>query len=78
MDDNTNKTEDIGRPLFVRVHDHQEHSLLTASGRDRVEFRGLINLLTLLLISYNAHNILVSIEENGFVLAQVFGSLAQG
>ena len=72
MDDNSGKTEEIGRPLFVRVHDHQEHSLLTASGRDRVEFRGLINLLTLLLISYNLQSVLLSLETHGFVLHDVW------
>jgi len=68
MDDNAGKTNDIGRPLLARVHDHFESSLLQANGQ-RVEFRGLINLLTLLLMSYNLQSILESLEKRGFVLS---------
>lgn len=68
MDDAAGKVSDIGRPLFVRVHDHFASSMLSASSKT-VEFRGMINLLTLLLVSYNLQSVLVSIEQHGFVLS---------
>ena len=68
MDDASGKVQDIGRPLFVRVHDHFASSMLSASSKT-VEFRGMINLLTLLLVSYNLQSVLQSIEEHGFILS---------
>ena len=69
--------KEIGRPLTHSVHDKKHKSLLSKLfdesaesqiGTQRVQLKGIVNLLVLLLLITNIKNILVSIQQRGFTL----------
>ena len=63
-----NKTlANVGRPLHVQIHD-SSHSSVLSSDSDKIQFRGLVNLLVLLLFSYTFRAIFISLEKYNFVL----------
>lgn len=52
----------------MRCHNAAQHSFLSAKNKDAIEFKGLLNLLVLLLLSYNFRAVVESLEERNLVL----------
>ncbi len=61
LDDNQEFLKNIGRPLNVQIHSESAASLLSYND-DKVQFRGLVNLLILLLVTYAVRQIMSSLE----------------
>lgn len=62
-----NNLTDIGRPLTVVYHDAYHKSLLSDRNKS-IELKGLVNLLVLLLITYNLKKAIKSFQMEGFVM----------
>lgn len=71
--------KEIGRPLTLTVHERKSQSLLSKlfhdttdiqGGSQRVQLKGMVNLLILLLLVTNIRNILISIQKRGFTLRE--------
>jgi glycyl-tRNA synthetase alpha subunit len=61
----------------VEPHDRAHHSFLSVKNTDQVSLQGLVNLLILLLISYNIRAVVQSLEERNLVLWDVFKEFGQ-
>jgi len=57
----------IGRPLAMQIHDSVHSSILSSESGD-VPFRGLVNLLVLILLTYTIRALIESLEKHNFVL----------
>jgi hypothetical protein len=57
----------IGRPLAVQIHD-STHTSILSSDSENIEFRGLVNLLVLLLLTYTIRAVIDSLNKHNFIL----------
>lgn len=73
--------KEIGRPLTLTVHEKKSQSLLSklfhestdlqgSGSGQRVQLKGMINLLVLLLMVTNIRTFLTSIQKRGFTLRE--------
>lgn len=75
--------DEIGRPLTFIVHDGAFPSLLSSDAEDSngkgnpTELRGIVNLLSILLVTSNLNNILKKVHENGFRMAESYNILLE-
>jgi hypothetical protein len=67
MDDQRKNLSNIGRPLTVQIHD-SHHSSILSSDSQNIQFRGLVNLLVLILLTYTIRALIASLETHDFVL----------
>jgi hypothetical protein len=54
--------------MTVEPHDRCHHSFLSTKNTDEVSLHGIVNLLILLLASYNFRAVVQSLEERNLVL----------
>ena len=62
--------KEVGRPLTIETHDKQHYSLLSDAFKDdkgkKIDMKGVLNLLLLLLFITNVKNVLISYKLHGF------------
>eukprot|EP00347_Sterkiella_histriomuscorum_P005011 403358242 len=66
IEENNKYLQDIGRPLTVQIHETSHKSYLSVNP-DKIQFRGLVNLLVLILLSYTVRAVVQSLEEHDFI-----------
>ena len=66
LDEFKKNLNNIGRPLTIQLHNQKENSYLSSTS-DKIQLKGLVNLLSLLLITYNIRAMIDSIEEHNFI-----------
>lgn len=66
--------ENLGLPLTMRTHENIHLSFLSST-EEEVSLRGLVNVLILLLITYNLRAIVSSLKEHDFILINVFDDI---
>lgn len=67
MEDSKKLLANIGRPLAVQIHD-STHTSILSSDSNSIEFRGLVNLLVLILLTYTFRAVIDSLDKHNFVL----------
>lgn len=64
--------KEIGRPLTLRIHEGKSTSLLDKAydpeSGSKVNMKGVLNLVVILLFLTNLRNIMLSYKRNGFTL----------
>ncbi|CAI2362448.1 unnamed protein product [Moneuplotes crassus] len=63
--------KDIGRPIMVNSHTGRGISALSRNAENQ-SYRGIVNILIILLIASNAQNILKVLNEEGWVFGKVW------
>ena len=62
--------KEVGRPLTIETHDKQYYSLLSDAFKDetgkKIDMKGVLNLLLLLLLITNIKNVLINYRLHGF------------
>ena len=67
LDEYQKTTANLGRPLAYVVHTKKSQSLLAHSSKD-VNFRGLMNVLVILLVATNIRHIIASYQKYSFLI----------
>ncbi|CAI2362233.1 unnamed protein product [Moneuplotes crassus] len=63
--------KDIGRPILVNSHTGRGISALSRKAENQ-SYRGLVNILIILLVASNAHNILKVLKEDGWIFGKIW------
>ena len=73
--------KEVGRPLTIEMHIKEHFSLLSDAFKDsegkKIEMKGVLNLLLLLLFITNVKNVLIMNRQHGFQLTSVFKSFVE-
>ena len=68
--DAQHKLTNLGLPLTIEPHEKSSESYLSAHASSDISYRGMVNLLILILMTYHIRMIVASIEQHNFRLTK--------